>query len=207
MKPYLKERLNIILVVLIAVLLYMYFFHPKTEEVEIPVKVEVPVPVVEKIFDTIYKPKPVPYIVKGDTVERIDSTFYKKYLALQDSIKKDSLFREAIKIQEYKPFFEDDTIRIDVYAKVRGELLEKAISYKTKPRTITLDTTLTVPIPTRSKLFVGGGVRLPYGQLNTGGVAPVPYGGLYLKTKKDNLISLEFDTQSVSVGYAFKLKF
>lgn len=207
MKAFIKERLNVILTILIAVLLYMYFFHPNTEEVEVPVEIEVPVPVVEKVFDTIYKPKPVPYIVKGDTVEKIDSTFYNKYVALQDSIKKDSLFREAIKIQEYKPFFEDDTIRIDVYAKVRGELLENGISYKTKPRTIKLDTTLTVPIPTKAKLYVGGGARLPYGKFNTGGVAPVPYGGLYLKTKKDNLISLEFDTQSVSIGYAIKLKF
>lgn len=202
MKPFIKERLNIILGILVVVLLYMYFFHPNIEEVKIPVEIEVPVPVVEKVFDTIKEP--IPIYIPGKVKKEIDSTFYKKYIQLQDSIKKDSLFKEAIKIQEYKPFFEDDTIRIDVYAKVRGKLLEQGISYKTKPRTIKLDTVLTVPIPTRAKLFGGAGVRMPYNNFNPSGVSPIPYGGLYLKTKKDNLITLEFDTQSLSIGYAWK---
>lgn len=197
-----KNKGNIILGVIVAILLYLYFFDPKIEEVKVPVEIEVPVPVVEKVFDTIYKPKPI--YIPGKTKIQIDSTYYERYLSLQDSIQKDSLFKEAIKIQEYKPTFEDDTIKIDVYAKVRGELLESGIRYKTKPRTIKLDTTILVPIPTRAKLFGGAGIRMPYNQFSDGGVAPIPYGGLYLKTKGDNLISVEFDTEGYSVGYAWK---
>lgn len=202
MKPQLKTRLNIILGIAVAILLYLYVFNPQVEEVEIPVRFEVPVPVVEKEFDTIKLP---PEIIRVPGKTEIDSAYYKQYLALKDSIQKDSLFKEAIKIREYKPTVEDDTIKIDVYAKVRGELLETAIKYKTKPRTVTLDTTLTVPIPRKAKLFGGFSLGMPIVDKPDLNVTPVFKGGLFLKTKKDGLIKVEFDTQGrVWAGYAWK---
>lgn len=198
-----KNKLNIILGILLIIFLYLYFFDPKVEEVKVPVTVEIPVPVVEKVFDTIYEPKPI--YIPGKTKREIDSIYYEKYKSLKDSIKKDSLFKEAIKIEEYKPFFEDDTLRIDVYAKVRGKLLETGISYKTKPRTIKLDTTIIVPIPTKAKVFGGFELMVPTTVNQNIGNEPVISGKLYLKTKKDRLWSVGITSQKqVVVGYAWK---
>lgn len=136
---------------LIAMFLILKSCENDPEVIKVPVKIEVPVPVIEKEFDTIEKP--VPIYVDGPTV--IDSTFYKEYKELKDQRKKDSLFREAITIKEYRETIEDDTIKIDLYAKVRGDLLKYQLGYETKPYTIPLDTTLKVAIPKKAEFYGG----------------------------------------------------
>lgn len=202
MKPGLNNRLVIILSIAVVVLLYMYFAHPNIKEVKVPVTVEVPVPVIEQHFDTIYKPKPI-YILKS--VSALDSTYYNKYTELKDSIQKDSLFKDAITIREYKTKFEDDTLTIDVYSKVRGTLLENQASYKTKPRTIKHDTTIYVPVPTRAQLYGGFELTMPTANYQTLGNQPQIEAKLHLKTKKDRLWSVGINNQKqVSIGYAWK---
>lgn len=134
----------------------MYFIRDcKTEEVEVPVRIEVPVPIIVKEFDTIYIPKPIRTI-------QLDTVYLDKWNEIKnDSIRRDSLFREAIKIKEYNERIEDDTIKIDLYAKVRGDLLEYQVGYETKPYTIPLDTTITVPVPRQAEWYVGGELILP----------------------------------------------
>lgn len=136
----------------------MYFIRDCKEEiVEVPIRVEVPVPVIDKEFDTIYLPAPI-----SKPNKLIDSTYYKKWQeAKQDSIKRDSLFRKAIEINEYNERIEDDTIKIDLYAKVRGEMLGYQVGYETKPYTIPLDTTLAIPVPRQAEWYVGGELILP----------------------------------------------
>lgn len=205
MKKYYWKNLLIVVGIVFAAL---YFFNPKKEIVKVPVTIEVEVPKIVKEFDTIYKPKPI-YITKGsDTIKEIDSTYYNKYIALQnDSIKQDSLFKKAIAINTYKEKIEDDTLKIDLTMKLRGKLLNYQVGYEIKPRTVKVDTTLNIPIPTKAKLFVGGGVRMPVNQLNPNiGASLVPYAGVYLKTKGDNLINVTIDKNYIGVGYAWKLK-
>ena len=150
MKPGINNRLLILLSTAVAVLIYIYFAHPNVKEVEVPVEVVVEVPVVEKVFDTVYQPKPI--YINSEIKKEIDSTYYKKYKELNDSIKKDSLFRRSIEIKTYEEKIEDDTISINLNMKVRGDLLNYQVGYKTKPRDIKLDTVVKIPLAPKAKL-------------------------------------------------------
>lgn len=151
MKP--QTRRQIILYAVIAILLAIIVVQcsKQPDVVKVPVKIEVPIPVVEVEFDTIKNPYPV--YLPGKV--KIDSTYYKMYVSLKDSVARDSLFKDAITIREYRERQEDDTIVIDVYSKVQGFLKEQQVSYKTKPRKISLDTVLEVKTKYQPKFGVG----------------------------------------------------
>lgn len=172
------------------IFILMYFFDPKTEEVEVPFKVEVPVPIIEKKFETVYKPQP--YMVEKKV---IDSIYYKKYISLKKQKEKDSLFKETIRINEYNTTFENDTVIVSIYSKTRGELLEQNTKVKTKPYTIPLDTVIKFKIPTKNKFFYGVSVGIPVIDKPNINVEPILKGDLYWKTKSDILINLSIDTQ------------
>lgn len=140
---------------LVAVILTFYFMKKEIIEVEVPVLIEVPVPVVEKVFKTVREP----YAVKGDTV--IDSIYYDRYIALKDSVARDSLYKEAITIRTYNEKVEDNILTISLEATVRGELLDYKLGYKTKPRTVTLDTVIKVAIPMKPSIYGGAYIYLP----------------------------------------------
>lgn len=206
MKTLLKNNWKNILLIIGVVFIFMYFLHPKVEEVKVPVRVEVPVPVIEKDFDTVKKPKPKIIYKEGKTVTKIDSTYYKKYVSLRkDAVRLDSLFKETIKINKYKEVVEDDSLSITLNATVRGDLLKYQLGYKTKPRTIPLDTVLKIEIPTRAKVFGGFELTMPTTNTQVLGNEPVLSAKVYMKTKKDRLWSFGFNNQKqVTVGYAWK---
>ena len=170
-------------------------------EVNVPIKIEVPVPVVEVQFDTIYKIRPIR--VPGKKV--IDSIYYKEYLELKEQATKDSLFREAITINEYREKVEDDTLVINLYAKTRGTLESYQIGYKTKPRTIPLDTMIKIAIPRYAEFYGGGSLFLP----KTGStLSPSIYPEiLYIpKNHKSGFkIGYDFINKGVQVGYFRRL--
>lgn len=179
----------------------IYFILPKeTETIEVPVQIEVPVPIVEKEFDTIFLPKPI------NNKPIIDSIYYKEYLKLKDSIKKDSVFKDAIKIREYRPIVEDDTIRIEVYNKVRGTLLESQISYKTKPYKLKVDTILNIPVPKKPELYLGGGVILPTDP-NVKKSPSIEVGGILVNKKHNKSYNITYDpvNKVVTGGIYFRL--
>lgn len=165
----------------------------------VPVEVEVLVPSVEKVFDTIYEPKPVNVIVK-----EIDSTYYEKYKQLKDSVAKDSMFKEAIKINEYKEVFEDTLQTIDVYSKTRGKLLEQSVKYTTKPYYITVKDSIQI----QKKVTVSVGSEIGISTINPILNKPVIKGNLIIKNKRDNTISISYDTEGrVWLGKTWKIKF
>lgn len=134
----------------------------ETVTIKTPVYIEVPVPVVEKVFDTIKEPYPV--YVKADTVRVTE------YINASDSLQQ-SMFEEAITVREYNEKFEDDYIIGNVYSKTTGTLDAQSFEYKTKPRVIIVDTTITqeIEVPYKNKLFVGGELGMPlqkYDQIN-----------------------------------------
>lgn len=185
----------------------MYFFKPKIKEVKIPIRIEVPVPVIENDFDTVKDPIPIP--PKKDKnnkpIIQIDSTYYDKYIKLKDSVERDSMFKKAIEINTYKEKVEDDSITINLTMKVRGKLLEYQAGYKTKPRTILLDTTVTVPIPKYNEFYGGFSLGLPLTKQPLDGVTPIFKIDSYLKTKNDNIWSLSFDSRNyIFIGHAWK---
>lgn len=185
-----------------VVFIILYFVSPKVEEVEVPVTIEVPIPVIEKEFDTIKIPTPV--YIKSKPKKVIDSVYYNKYKQLKDSVAKDSVFKDAITINEYNTKFEDDTLTINIFSKTRGTLLEQVAKYKTKPRVIPFDTIIKVKIPPKAKLFGGFSLGVPIRESITD-VEPIVKADLILKTKGDNLINLSFDNRGRAwVGVAWK---
>jgi len=190
-----------ILYIIISVL-SLFLLKECTEEIEIvevPVVIEVPVPSVEVEFDTIKMLTPI--YIKGE--KEIDSTYYQKYITLKDSVQKNSMFKDAITIREYRERIEDDTIVIDLYTKVQGYMKEYQVGYKTKPRKITLDTVIKVPVPKKSQIFVGGEIGYPYSSTETDIQAKI---NLYWKNKKNILYNVGIDSKKrIWVGMAFKL--
>lgn len=153
------------------------------------------VPSVEKVFDTII-PDPKTVIIK-----EIDSTIYKEYLKLKDSIKRDSAYKDAITIREYNQTFEDTLQTIDVFTKTRGTLLEQSLSYKTKPQTIT--TTEKTYIKQSSTFAIGGELGIPTAPIS---IKPVFKGNLIYTSKKGNTTSISYDTEGrVWIGKTFKI--
>jgi hypothetical protein len=164
----------------------------------VPVEVRVEVPSVEKVFDTVYEP--VPYPVK---VKEIDSVYYGEYKKLRDSIQKDSMFREAIRINEYNQKFEDTLQTINVYSKTRGKLLEQSVKYTTKPYYITVKDS--VEIKTRTKVFIGAEAGVP--TLPGISTRPVLKGNIIIQNKRDNTISISYDTEGRAwLGKTWKIR-
>jgi len=158
---------------------------------------EVLVPSVEKEFDTIYEP--VPVYVK---VKEIDSTYYEEYKKLKDSVAKDSMFKEAIKINEYNQKYEDTLQTIDVYSKTRGKLLEQNVKYTTKPYYITVKDS--VEIKKKYTLSVGSEVGIP--TIPTLSSTPVLKANIVFKNKRDNTYSISYDTEGrVWLGRTWKI--
>lgn len=180
----------------------MYFIMKgEIKEIEVPIKIEVPVPVIEKQFDTIKLPAEI-IKLPGETI--IDSTYFTKYQELKTQMEKDSVFKDAITIREYRPFVEDDTIRIDIYSKVRGTLLENQISYKTKPYNISLDTTVTVQVPQKGAFYVGGSILYPYRESE---LKPSLKGAInHLNKKHNKIYNLQIDplNETIEVGITFR---
>lgn len=170
---------------------------PKIEY--IPVEVEVLVPSVEKDFDTIYKPTTV-YV----KVKEIDSSYYKKYVKLKDSVAKDIMFKEAIEINEYKQVFEDTLQTINVYTKSRGTVLSQSVSYKTKPYTIKVKDSVENKV--KSSLSIGTELGIP--TVPSLDMTPVVKGNIIFTNKKGNTFSASYDTEGkVWIGKSWKIRF
>lgn len=172
---------------------------PEPKLVEVPIKIEVPVPVIVKEFDTVREPYPV--YIEGPTV--VDSLYYNKYMQLTTDLQRDSLFKDAITIREYKERIEDDTITITLNMRVQGFLKEYQVGYETKPYSIPLDTVIKVAIPKKVQLFGGLELGLPLSKI--GEQLPVVKGNLLMKNKKDNLYTIGIDTEKrIWLGMLFK---
>ena len=152
MKNYIIGILSI--AVIILGLLFFLERKKKSEVVEVPVKIEVPVPVY--VGDTIIqKSKPV-------VIKQIDTFFYNKYQELKDSVKKDSIVKDALTIREYKEQLDDENVTINVTSNVTGRLNTQKIEYKTKEKTVMIDTTLQVQTPYKNNF----GARVEVGFLS-----------------------------------------
>jgi len=146
-----------LLVLSILVILFGFLYFNRVDDemvVEVPVKIEVPVPIVEKQFDTIYEPYPV--YVKPDTVKVVE---YRN----SDIQTKDSLYVVATAKRKYTNVYEDEYLVATVNSETSGFLNKETFGYKTKPRSIAVDTVVpvTIDVPYRSRIFIGGEVSAP----------------------------------------------
>jgi len=199
-----KKYITITFISLLVGFFVSYFiFKKEIDNISVNINIPVKIPSVEKEFDTIKLPSEVK-ILPGEKV--IDSTYYNEYIKLKDSIKKNKAYKDAITLREYNNIFEDENITINTYNKVRGTLLETQSSYKTKERTIIIDTTLNIPVPRKAELYIGGDFILPTDPvvLTEPSIAP----GFILVNKKHNKTykgGYDINNKAVKVGIYFRL--
>jgi hypothetical protein len=177
----------------VIIIFFLTQCEGEKEIIEVPIKIEVPVPAIEGKFEPIKAPEPI--IVEVPTIDK------QKEFILMDSIGKLNAYIEAITVREYLNTFEDDTIKIDTWSKVRGELLAQSNDYFIKPRTIQLDTVIEIQKPAFNALFLYGGTKYHFGTQSVAFEAK-----LIFKNKRNNLLSIGVDSEgTVSGGYGFKL--
>ncbi len=175
----------------------LYFLNPKIEEVEVPVRIEVKVPVIEKVHDTIEKPVPYKVLVDSPVNEQLRDSLSEAKSVI-DSLRAYKAF--TVK-RQYTQSFDDETQTITVFAETTGTLDKLQASYKTKPKTILLDTVLTIKVPKYNKFFGGISVGVPVNN----NIKPIFKADLYLKTKNNNLWNISFDTQRIVwIGHAWE---
>jgi len=148
--------IGFVVAVLIGMAIMFFIRKPQIKEVKVPFRVEVEVPVVEKVFDTVYE---VQEVTKEVAV--VDESLVEEYKKANDSLK-EALFNSAVTVRDYRQVFEDSTITITVGAKVTGTLNSLVAEYKTKPKIIVMDITLTVDVPDYSRsISVYGELGMP----------------------------------------------
>lgn len=188
--------IGFVVAVLIGMAIMFFIRKPQIKEVKVPFKVEVKVPVIEKVFDTVHP--------KAKVVKEVDTSLVEQYKKANDSLKK-ALFESSVTVREYKEVFEDSTITITVGAKVTGTLNSLIAEYKTKPRVVVLDTTLTVDVPDYSRsISVYGELGMPTVQ----GIEapPVFKVGFDISNKKNWIWGGSYDTEKrvwVKLGKKF----
>jgi hypothetical protein len=200
----LKSILIVLGVIVLMYLIYDKITAPVNQTIYVPVEIEVPVPGVagEIQHDTIQ----VPFEVK--VPNPLNNKLLEEYTKTKDSLERLKLFTDAITIRNYNEIFEDSIQTINVVSKVQGKLLDQDLSYFVKPRTVKLDTVIPVKIPNRFKVFLGAETGLPVFDMNNSNVnsAPVVKVNLFLKNRKDNMLSLGVSTDKrLWLGYNIKL--
>lgn len=170
-----------------------------TRIVEVPVETTVYIDSIVKVHDTVFEPVPV-YVEKVT----IDSTYYKKYLELKDSVQRLELFKETIAINEYSLVYNDSVQDITVNSKVRGDLLWQNVDYDIFPRTVTVtDTVQHVP---GNHFSIGPGLGIPW--LNNA-LDPSPVFDLragYYIGKSGTMVTGSLDTDGyIRLGGLFKI--
>lgn len=193
---------NISLIVLglaVVLLSFKACDQKETVTVEVPVKIKVPVPIVETQFDTIYLPQPIKVVKEV----QIDSTIYNKYLTLKDSIAKNKIVKEALTVREYDQKFDDSIQTINVYSEVTGTLNKQQVSYKTKPRTISVDTIIPVEveIPYKTKFALGGEIGIPLQGVKD--IYNTPQGSVVIKQDFVGKVNFFIDTKKIIYSGSF----
>jgi hypothetical protein len=132
----------------------------------------------------------------------VDSTYkaaYEQAIKEKDSVEARNLFLEAIEIKEYNEVaIDNDTIKVDLYAKTRGQLLAYRVDYNIKEQTFTY-TPEVVHVRPRLTGLIGVEAIFPSnGRIGDPGIKI----DLGFQGKKGNVISVGADTRkNVYIGY------
>ena len=209
-----KNIKDILLIALIGFIIFTQFFSSTDPVIPDPVEVIIPEvsgTVGETIEDVIEAEvpvqDPVTKIVTKIVVDQEYKEKYDKAIKDKDSIAAENIFLKSIEIHEYdKIAIDNDTIKISLYAKTRGELLKYTLGYKIKADTITY---IPQVVMQRPKLTVLAGVELVVPLANNIDFnTPVAIkGDNGFQNRKGNIISIGADTQkNVYLGYKHAIK-
>jgi hypothetical protein len=158
---------NTLIGILIALLLWQNFMVDEPEYKPQPITITVPESKGVK-RDTIETfERHTVYLPAKDKTIDVDSEWKKKYEEAADSLEKQQLFLEAIKINSYeKTFVDNDTIQIRGFATARGSLLDYSVDWTIKPLTIPVNIEPEVRRP-RLQAEYGAGVFITPSRIYT----------------------------------------
>lgn len=164
--------------IVIGILLLMIFGNRKsriTSTIVTTTKDSIYTPIVidsvVSTFDSILNPVPVITYDTTYVTNPVNPELVKKY---QEAVDKLTLYKEAIKNNEYLEVFEDTLQQVTVKSNVQGKLLKQSVTTTLKKRTIphyTTTVTNTIIKQDRAKVFLGIDIDIPtstYGKLNYG---------------------------------------
>ena len=108
------------------------------------------------------------------------------------------MYLDAITIREYKEQFKDSAQEVNVFTKVRGEMLAQSLDYKIFERSVTH--TDTIEIKKKRQIYLSPQAGYNYNTFEIKAGASL----LYIDRKK-RLYSLGYDTSGfISIGYGLK---
>jgi len=153
--------------------------------------------------ETVEVPVYLPGKVKEKKVFVVDSLYkdeYEKAVAEKDSLKQKLLFYEAITINEFDDtVIDNDTIKVDLYAKTRGKLLAYKVDYNIKESEFTYTPEVVNVRPPITLLLGVEGMIATEPQLKF---------DAYLQGQKGHAIGAGVDTQgNYYVGYKHTISF
>lgn len=192
-----KPLKNVLYVIGIFFVIYLLTLIKQCSEPEetIPVTVETPIkkggfskptnviPGVSKKDSIVYK--------KGKTIyteNPINKQLAEDYLKANDSIKRLKLYLDAIQEKDGTYVYDNEDLKLEIYAKTRGELLEMKPKYTIKPTKVKVD------VPVKQTVFaMYGGLEIINNQtLNNLGVKAE----LGIQNKKGTIFTIGVDTRS-----------
>ena len=195
---------NILLGLLLVLLSWQTFFNSDSKKDVQPIVINIPE--FKGTTGTQIVEKSVPYTVFLNSGEKVnvDSDWKRKYEEAKDSLDKQDLYLQSIKINNYeKSVVKNDSTEIKLFATTRGSLLDYKVDYKFTPKPIEYTPKI---ISERPRLSMGFSVE--------GGVPTVPTanfllkGTTYFENKKGNGFSLGYDTDKrawVGIRKTFKI--
>lgn len=191
-----KPLKNVLYVVGIFFVIYLFTLVKQCSEPKItePVKIEVPAKVgsFEKPTEVIPGVKVKDSIVykKGKTIyteNPINKQLADDYLKATDSIKRLKLYLDAIQEKDGTYVYDNKDLRLEIYAKTRGELLEIKPHYTIKPTEVKVD----VPVK-QTVLAMYGGIELANNATLTNLAVKADVG---IQNKKGTIFTIGADTK------------
>ena len=202
---------DILIVALLGFIVFQQFFA--TDPPPVPEDVTVVIPeVVGTVEEVIEEVPEVEIEVPHETIPLVKETIvvdeeykikYENAIKEKDSVEAENLFLRSIQIQEYsKTVVDNDDVKIDASAKVRGKLLDYKVDYKLKEKEITYTPEV---ITQRPKFTMLTGLEL---------VVPTqPESKLAVKVdlgfqnQKGNIINVGVDNnKNLYLGYKYAIK-
>lgn len=187
-----KFKISLLLNIVLVGAIFFLLRKPDQDPIIKIVTKTITIPGKDGKLDTIYMPQPH-YVTNP-----VNSKLVEEYDALKDSLGKKQAYIDAITQREYNEVYEDSLVKIDVYTKVQGKMLKQAPKYYVKPITVTYTDTIKIPAPKLRNKLLGGveyGTDIKFSN-------PVFKGNILLQNKKDNILSVSYDTDKrIWIGY------
>lgn len=183
----------------------MYFWGTKSCVPDHSTPIEVTIPSVGVVHTkpiTFTHVKEVPLFINNKEV-KIDSVYYHKYISEKSDHEKLKLFVEAIQVKDTTvTLVDNDTIKLEVTSKTRGQLLSQFAKYNIKSRKI--GSVVVKHGGPKYKLYIGAGLLSPTNNLN----APLALTGNLLlhRYKQDDIFTIGYDTRGyISATYYYRI--